>query len=73
MGLNNVTFREVRVHLHPVFLIDSDGMVRTIEVPFHLALNDQNHKRARDLHLLKKLKAALKEVEDQGVFFYSLN
>lgn len=66
MGLNNVTYREVRVQLYPVYLLDSDGTIKTIEVPFHLVLTDKNSKRARDLHLLKKLKIALKESSEEN-------
>lgn len=61
MGLNNVTCRDVKVPVQSCYLLDPTGTVRTIDVPFHLALSDKNSKRARDMHLLKKLKVALKE------------
>lgn len=38
MGLNNVTCRDVKVQIHSVYLIDLDGSIKTISVPFHLAL-----------------------------------
>ncbi len=38
MGLNNVTYKEMRVLLYSIYLIDPEGTVKTIDVPFHLAL-----------------------------------
>ncbi|XP_012937688.1 rab3 GTPase-activating protein non-catalytic subunit [Aplysia californica] len=61
MGLNNVTCRGVRSRVFQCALIDPDGVIKTIDIPFHLALSDKSSKRARDLHLLKKLKTFLKE------------
>ena len=61
MGLNNVTCRDVKVSASSCYLLDPSGTVRSVDVPFHLALSDKNSKRARDLHLLKKLKVALKD------------
>ncbi|XP_071079517.1 rab3 GTPase-activating protein non-catalytic subunit-like [Haliotis cracherodii] len=61
MGLNNVTSRGVKSRAFQCALVDPEGFVKTLEVPFHLALSDKSSKRARDLHLLKKLKAILKE------------
>ncbi|XP_064601694.1 rab3 GTPase-activating protein non-catalytic subunit-like isoform X2 [Liolophura sinensis] len=61
MGLNNVTIKSVKNKAFQVILVDPKGTVKTLEVPFHLALSDKNSKRARDLHLLKKLKTLLKE------------
>ncbi|XP_055879124.1 rab3 GTPase-activating protein non-catalytic subunit-like isoform X1 [Biomphalaria glabrata] len=61
MGLNNVTCKGVKSKAFLCALIDPDGMIKTIHIPFHLALSDKSIKRARDLHLLKKLKAFLKE------------
>ncbi|XP_059162199.1 rab3 GTPase-activating protein non-catalytic subunit-like [Physella acuta] len=61
MGLNNVTSRGIKSRVFQCALIDPDGMIKTVDIPFHLALSDKSSKRARDLHLLKKLKALLKE------------
>jgi hypothetical protein len=44
-------------------LIDNDGQVKEISIPFHFALNEKNSKRARDIHLFKKLKQLLKHGE----------
>ncbi|KAL5008455.1 hypothetical protein ScPMuIL_014036 [Solemya velum] len=61
MGLNNVTARGVKMQVFQCALVDSEGTVKTIDVPFHLALSDKNNKRSRDLHLLRKIKSLLKE------------
>ncbi|KAI0237109.1 Rab3 GTPase-activating protein non-catalytic subunit [Lamellibrachia satsuma] len=61
MGLNNVTFHNTKVQLHQVYLMDPEGSIKTIDIPFHLALSDKNSKKARDLHLLKTLKISLKD------------
>lgn len=59
LGLNNVTCKGIKVKAFQVALMDIDGSIKTVEVPFHLALSDKNNKRVRDMHLLKKLKLAL--------------
>ena len=38
LGLNNVTCRGVRIKAFQVGLIDADGVLKTVQVPFHLAL-----------------------------------
>lgn len=38
MGLNNVTYKGVKVQLHQIYLLDPEGTVKSVEVPFHLAL-----------------------------------
>ncbi|XP_076636420.1 rab3 GTPase activating protein isoform X2 [Colletes latitarsis] len=43
--------------------MDPLGGLKEITVPFHFALNSKNGKRARDIHLLKKLKTFLREEE----------
>ncbi|XP_033105383.1 rab3 GTPase-activating protein non-catalytic subunit-like [Anneissia japonica] len=40
-------------------LMEPSGLIRTIYVPFHLALSDKNSKKARDMHLVKKLSSLL--------------
>lgn len=41
--------------------IDPLGGLKEICVPFHFALNSKNGKRARDIHLLRKLRTFLRE------------
>lgn len=41
--------------------MDPLGGLREICVPFHFALNSKNVKRARDVHLLRKLRTFLRE------------
>ncbi|KAK7502781.1 hypothetical protein BaRGS_00006031 [Batillaria attramentaria] len=66
MGLNNVTYRGVRSRAFHCALVDPEGSVKTLDIPFHLALSDKSSKRARDTHLLKKLKATLKEATSES-------
>lgn len=44
-------------------LIDNDGQIKEITIPFHFALSEKNNKRARDIHLVKKLKQFLKHCD----------
>lgn len=37
-------------------LIDCDGSIKEIVIPFHFALSEKNSTRVRDLHLFKRLK-----------------
>ncbi|XP_078413223.1 rab3 GTPase-activating protein non-catalytic subunit [Cetorhinus maximus] len=61
MGLNNVTSQGWQPQTYQICLIDPvDGNVKTINVPFHLALSDKKSERAKDMHLLKRLTALLK-------------
>lgn len=41
-------------------LMDSDGKLKEIVVPFHFALSEKDSTRVRDLHLFKRLKQAIK-------------
>ncbi|XP_033631830.1 rab3 GTPase-activating protein non-catalytic subunit-like [Asterias rubens] len=61
MGLNSLSIQDSRAKPRTLqcCLIQADGLVRTIGVPFHLALSDKNSKRAHDLHLVKKLSGLL--------------
>lgn len=47
--------------------MDPLGGLKEITVPFHFALNSKNGKRARDIHLLQKLKTFLRvdEFDDE--------
>lgn len=57
--MNNTTY--VDMNWPRAFLIDVDGTVKTLIVPFHLSLSGGNSRRVKDLHLLKKLKFTLKD------------
>lgn len=43
-----------------LFFDPSDNALKEITVPFHCALTDSNSKTAKDLHLLRRIKSALK-------------
>ncbi|OCT79434.1 rab3 GTPase-activating protein non-catalytic subunit [Xenopus laevis] len=61
MGLNNVTSQGWQPQTYQICLIDSvSGNVRTVNIPFHLALRDKKCERAKDMHLVKKLATLLK-------------
>lgn len=45
---------------YTTLLIDPDGSIKEIIVPFHFALTEKNSKRVRDLHLYKRLKQYIK-------------
>uniref|UniRef100_A0A8C4V4C0 RAB3 GTPase activating non-catalytic protein subunit 2 n=1 Tax=Falco tinnunculus TaxID=100819 RepID=A0A8C4V4C0_FALTI len=61
MGLNNVTSQGWQPQTYQICLVDPvSGSVKTIHVPFHLALSDKKSERAKDMHLVKKLNALLK-------------
>uniref|UniRef100_A0A8C7E4X7 RAB3 GTPase activating non-catalytic protein subunit 2 n=1 Tax=Naja naja TaxID=35670 RepID=A0A8C7E4X7_NAJNA len=61
MGLNSVTSQGWQPQTYQICLIDPiSGTVKTVHVPFHLALSDKKSERAKDMHLLKKLAALLK-------------
>ncbi|KAM4771924.1 rab3 GTPase-activating protein non-catalytic subunit [Rhinophrynus dorsalis] len=61
MGLNNVTSQGWQPQTYQICLIDPvSGNVRTVNIPFHLALSDKKCERAKDMHLVKKLSAMLK-------------
>lgn len=61
MGLNSLSVQDSRTkpHMLQCCLLEPSGLVRTFNVPFHLALSDKNSKRAHDLHLIKKLSSLL--------------
>eukprot|EP00069_Balaena_mysticetus_P003998 bmy_17004T0 len=61
MGLNNVTSQNWQPQTYQICLVDPvSGSVKTVNVPFHLALSDKKSERAKDMHLVKKLGALLK-------------
>ncbi|KAK4875899.1 hypothetical protein RN001_012321 [Aquatica leii] len=41
-------------------LLDPDGQIKELVIPFHFALTEKNSRRARDLHLYKRLKTFIK-------------
>ncbi|PNF37324.1 hypothetical protein B7P43_G00463 [Cryptotermes secundus] len=61
MGLDNNPLEGGNKSQFSCVFVDPGGLIKEISVPFHFALSDKNSKRTRDLHLLKKLKAFLKE------------
>ncbi|XP_006022403.1 rab3 GTPase-activating protein non-catalytic subunit isoform X2 [Alligator sinensis] len=61
MGLNNVTSQGWQPQTYQICLVDPvSGSMKTIHVPFHLALSDKKSERAKDMHLVKKISALLK-------------
>ncbi|XP_023369659.1 rab3 GTPase-activating protein non-catalytic subunit isoform X2 [Otolemur garnettii] len=61
MGLNNVTSQSWQPQTYQICLVDPvSGSVKTVNVPFHLALSDKKSERAKDMHLVKKLATLLK-------------
>ncbi|XP_059533767.1 rab3 GTPase-activating protein non-catalytic subunit [Myotis daubentonii] len=61
MGLNNVTSQSWQPQTYQICLVDPvSAGVKTVTVPFHLALSDKKSERAKDMHLMKKLAALLK-------------
>lgn len=61
MGVNSVTSQGWQLHTQQVCLLDpTNGALRTVNIPFHLALSDKKSERAKDMHLLKKLTTLLK-------------
>jgi len=63
LGANdNVTLAKNKAQYSCVFM-DPLGGLKEIYVPFHFALNNKNGKRARDIHLLRKLRTFLREEE----------
>uniref|UniRef100_A0A8C9ZIG6 RAB3 GTPase activating protein subunit 2 (non-catalytic) n=1 Tax=Sander lucioperca TaxID=283035 RepID=A0A8C9ZIG6_SANLU len=61
MGVNSVTSKGWQLHTQQVCLLDPiTGALRTVNIPFHLALSDKKSERAKDLHLLKRLTTLLR-------------
>uniref|UniRef100_W5LI54 RAB3 GTPase activating protein subunit 2 (non-catalytic) n=1 Tax=Astyanax mexicanus TaxID=7994 RepID=W5LI54_ASTMX len=64
MGVNSVTSQGWHYNTQQVCLFDpSTGALRSVTIPFHLALSDKKSERAKDMHLLKRLTALLKSRE----------
>uniref|UniRef100_A0A669DZA1 RAB3 GTPase activating protein subunit 2 (non-catalytic) n=1 Tax=Oreochromis niloticus TaxID=8128 RepID=A0A669DZA1_ORENI len=61
MGVNSVTSQGWQLHTQQVCLLDPiTGALRTVNIPFHLALSDKKSERAKDMHLVKKLTTLLR-------------
>ncbi|XP_061699149.1 rab3 GTPase-activating protein non-catalytic subunit [Syngnathoides biaculeatus] len=61
LGVNRVTSQGWKIHTHQVCLLDPvTGALRTVNVPFHLALSDKKSEGAKDMHLLKKVTTIFK-------------
>lgn len=54
-------------------LMDNDGKIKEIIVPFHFALSEKNSSRVRDLHLYKRLKQLIKSGEADSFTSESIN
>uniref|UniRef100_A0A8D3DD68 RAB3 GTPase activating protein subunit 2 (non-catalytic) n=1 Tax=Scophthalmus maximus TaxID=52904 RepID=A0A8D3DD68_SCOMX len=53
MGVNSVTSQGWQLHTQQVCLLDPiTGALRTVNIPFHLALSDKKSERAKDMHLV---------------------
>ncbi|XP_044022041.1 rab3 GTPase-activating protein non-catalytic subunit isoform X2 [Siniperca chuatsi] len=64
MGVNSVTSQGWKLHTQQVCLLDPiTGALRTVNIPFHLALSDKKSERAKDMHLLKRLTTILRSRE----------
>uniref|UniRef100_A0A3B4GPC4 RAB3 GTPase activating non-catalytic protein subunit 2 n=1 Tax=Pundamilia nyererei TaxID=303518 RepID=A0A3B4GPC4_9CICH len=74
MGVNSVTSQGWQLHTQQVCLLDPiTGVLRTVNIPFHLALSDKKSERAKDMHLVKKLTTLLRSRDiDVSVFFQAL-
>uniref|UniRef100_A0A665UX73 RAB3 GTPase activating protein subunit 2 (non-catalytic) n=1 Tax=Echeneis naucrates TaxID=173247 RepID=A0A665UX73_ECHNA len=74
MGVNSVTSQGWQLHTQQVCLLDPiTGALRTVNIPFHLALSDKKSERAKDMHLLKRLTNILKNREVEILHFISIN
>ncbi|XP_030574054.1 rab3 GTPase-activating protein non-catalytic subunit isoform X2 [Archocentrus centrarchus] len=61
MGVNSVTSQGWQLHTQQACLLDPiTGALRTVNIPFHLALSDKKSERAKDMHLVKKLTTLLR-------------
>ncbi|XP_028409755.1 rab3 GTPase-activating protein non-catalytic subunit-like isoform X2 [Dendronephthya gigantea] len=67
LGLSHVMSQSNDVSGNPLrcVLLQASGNLKILTVPFHCALSDKYSRRVRDLHLLKKLSAALDHVKQE--------
>lgn len=61
LGISSLGTKGPNKSLSPCVFVDESGVLKELRIPFHCTLSDKNSKRARDIHLLKKLKACLRE------------
>ncbi|XP_071637599.1 rab3 GTPase-activating protein non-catalytic subunit isoform X3 [Temnothorax longispinosus] len=61
LGANDSAVLSKNKAQYSCVFIDPLGGLKEIRVPFHFALNSKNGKRARDIHLLRKLRTFLRE------------
>ena len=54
MGVTGQNNRSKNKPAYMCLFLDDEGHLTEIQVPFHLALNDKNSKRAKDAHLVKR-------------------
>ncbi|KAG8314054.1 Rab3 GTPase-activating protein non-catalytic subunit, partial [Homalodisca vitripennis] len=60
LGVSSVGNRNPNRSATPCVFVDECGVLTEISIPFHCALSDKNSKRARDIHLVRKLRQLLK-------------
>ncbi|XP_067941814.1 rab3 GTPase-activating protein non-catalytic subunit-like [Watersipora subatra] len=65
LGVNSSTYKLVKGKICQCFLLNADGELLYITIPFHLALSDANSKGAHDRQLMSLAKAVLKEREQE--------
>lgn len=67
LGLSHVMSQTSENNGNPVrcVLLQPNGNIRNLTVPFHCALSDKFSRRVRDLHLLKKLSAVLDHAKEE--------
>uniref|UniRef100_A0A034VHQ1 Rab3 GTPase-activating protein regulatory subunit n=1 Tax=Bactrocera dorsalis TaxID=27457 RepID=A0A034VHQ1_BACDO len=46
-----------------LFLDPSDGSIKEVQIPFHFALSETNSKTSRDIHLFRRLKNLLRNLD----------
>ncbi|KAG8041433.1 hypothetical protein G9C98_002726 [Cotesia typhae] len=63
LGLNEIAPSFPNRPVYSCVFLDPLGGFKEILVPFHFALSSKNGKRARDIHLFKKLKTFIREEE----------
>ncbi|XP_018329568.1 rab3 GTPase-activating protein regulatory subunit [Agrilus planipennis] len=59
MGFSNISKSKYMCRFTCI-LIDPDGNIKEIVIPFHFALPEKNNRKARDMHLYKRLKQIIK-------------
>lgn len=60
------TRRSSHTNTPSVTLVNPDGQIKYFTVPFHFALNSESSNRARDVHIIKKLRQIIKEMDNDS-------